>query len=292
MSRATPVLRHVRRACALSALAIGSIALSTPASAQASFWGWQLAGGWPLAQMTAGSDWSSDLGADYRYDASSDGTNMTFSGQGRNWSSRAYGPNETNVTVGWEGTARGGLVGQTFAGGEVTVGPAQVLTGNAVARVNIHLWSVLGDNDAGYGISADSRHNGYAGVFLGPAPLNLHWRIDWTSTTSGNAITSASLYFAGVFNQQIGGTSGSASGMWPYAGSSNGINVFPDVQFTSSAGDNAGDPRSGRIDTWVTVSLSTQPIQAVVPEPSSFALLAGGSLLLLGVGRRVRRARG
>lgn len=274
----------VRHGLALLALVVSS----TPASAQATFYGWQLAGGWPTGQMTAGSDWSSDLGPDWRYSATSNGSAVAWNGQGRQWSSRPYGPFEQNVTVGWEGDARGGAVGETYSGGQVTVGPTRVLSNGATARVDVHLWSVLGDNAPGYGISTDSRHEGYAALFLGPPPLDLYWRLDWTSAITGNAFTSAWLFFSGVFNQYIGGTTGSASGRWVYGGSPNGVASYPDLKFNSFAGDAAGDPRSGRIDTWVTMRLSTQPIAALVPEPSSLLLVAGGSVLLLGLRRRRR----
>lgn len=259
-----------------------------PAAAwsQATFYGWQLAGGWPVARMTASSDWSSDLGADYRYGASANGGVVEWSGQGRNWSSRAYATNDSSLTVGWEGAARGGAVGETFSGGELRIGPSLVLTGNAVATLNIHLWSELGANEPGYGISSDSQYGGYAAVFLGPQPLDLHWRLDWHSATTGNALTAAWLYFAGAFNQTLASGSGTASGSWAYAGSPSGMLTVPDVILSSSAWDNAGDPRSGRIDTWVTVSLSTEPIAAPVPEPTVWAMMLGGLSLLAWAGRR------
>jgi hypothetical protein len=275
-------------------IALGALALvSNSAWSQATFYGAQLVGGWPTAQIAANADWSSDLGVDYRYSASANGSAVEWSGQGRNWSSRApYGTFESGFSLGWEGTARGGLVGQTHSGGEISVGPTLALTGGAVSRQTVHLWSTLGANDPGYGIGTDARHNGYASIFLGTQPVNLHWRLDWVSTVQGNALTAADFHLAGAFDQAIGGTSGSASGFWAYGASSSGQWVYPDFRFTSSAEDWAGDPRAGRIDTRVTIRFSAEPILTPVPEPATWVLMLGGLALwgVRGAGRRCRRA--
>lgn len=279
------------RSLSLSRLAVaGTLMLAAAAAqAQASFMGWQLAGGWPVAQMTANADWTSDLGPDFRYDArSTDGSTVNWSGEGRQWASRPYGAHESGLKLGWEGTARGGAVGQTFSGGALDIGPVTSLEGGGVARIQIHLWSELGDNAAGLGISTDSRHNGYASVLLGPQAGELHWRLDWNSRTQGDADLGAYLYFSGVFSQAIGGTSGTAQGVWAYGSASDNRVSYPDLQFTSFAGDSAGDPRTGRIDTWLTVSLSSQPIAAPVPEPGTWALWTLG---LAGMGVVARRTR-
>ena len=62
----------------------------------------------------------------------------------------------------------------------------------------------------------------------------------------------------------------------------------PDIQLSTDLGDNAGDPRNGRQDSWVVVSFSTSPIAAPVPEPASWALMAGGLLLGCTLARRRR----
>lgn len=278
---------HGVRGSAIAALVL----VGTAATAQTTFYGAQIAGGWPVAQTAANSDWSSDLGADYRYGASANGSVVEWTGQGSHSSSRpSYSTFESDFSLRWEGTARGGIVGQTHSGGELRIGPQVALTGGGVSWQTVHLWSILGTNDAGYGISTDARHHGYAAVLLGPQPQQLHWRLDWSSRVQGDAITSANLYFAGVFNQAIGGGSGSASGFWSSAGAASAQWVYPDFQFSSLAGDNAGDPRSGRIDTWVTLRLSTEPILTPVPEPASWALMLGGlGLGLCGALGAVRR---
>jgi PEP-CTERM motif len=266
-----------------TACAFASCCASLPAAAQqAQFITWTLAGGWPASQMSAGADWSSDLGPDWGYGATSapDGSSVSWSGQGRNWSSRpGYANAEANLTVGWELNARGGAVGNTFSGGQVSIGPQQVLDNGAVSSTFIHLWNELGANEPGFGISTNANHHGYASIWLGPQPLNLHWRLDWNIATTGNAISSTNVFFSGVFNQAISGT-GSASGFWAYGGSPNGVWSRPDIQVSSFIGDNAGDPRAGRQDSWVVVSFSTQPITSAVPEPASWALMLAGVALL------------
>lgn len=267
----------------LAALFVTGLCASLPAAAQqAQFITWGLADGWPRSQMSAGADWSSDLGPDWGYGATSapDGSSVSWSGQGRNWSSRpGYGNAEANLTVGWELLARGGAVGNTFSGGQVSIGPQQVLDNGGVSSTFIHLWNVLGENEPGYGISTNANHDSVASIWLGPQPLTLHWRLDWHIATTGNAIASNNVYFAGAFNQAISGT-GSATGSWAYGGSPNGTWSRPDIQIRTWLGDNAGDPRSGRQDSWVTVSFSTQPITSAVPEPATWALMLAGVALL------------
>ena len=107
----------------LDALALFS---SVAPAQQASFEAWTLAGGWPVGQLSAGADWSSDPGPDWGDGATSaaDGSSVSWSGQGRNWSSRPGTANaETNLTAGWELTARGGAVGNTFSGDQRLLGP-------------------------------------------------------------------------------------------------------------------------------------------------------------------------
>ena len=267
----------------LAALFVTGLCASLPAAAQqAQFIAWGLADGWPRSQMSAGADWSSDLGPDWGYGATSapDGSSVSWSGQGRNWSSRpGYANAETNLTVGWELLARGGAVGDTYSGGQVSIGPQQVLDNGGVSSTFIHLWNVLGENGPGYGISTNANHDSVASIWLGPQPLTLHWRLDWHIATTGNAIASNNVYFAGAFNQAISGT-GSATGSWAYGGSPNGTWSRPDIQIRTWLGDNAGDPRSGRQDSWVTVSFSTQPITSAVPEPATWALMLAGVALL------------
>lgn len=280
----TPTLT-LRTACAALALSAGALVVSPAAAQQASFRAWTLVGGWPNSQMSAGAEWSSDLGVDWGYGATSapDGSSVSWSGSGpgRNWSSRpGYANAETNLTVGWELDARGGAVGNTFSGGEVTIGPQQALDGGAVSSTFIHLWNVLGANEPGYGISTNANHDGMASIWLGPAPMILHWRLDWNIVTTGNAIGSVNVFFAGALNQPISGT-GSASGSWVYGGSPSGVWSRPDIQLRTWLGDNAGDPRAGRQDTWVAVSFSTQPITSPVPEPATWALMLGGVAAVL-----------
>jgi hypothetical protein len=279
------------RTATLAALGLAALCASLPAAAQqAQFIAWTMAGGWPASQMSAGADWSSDLGPDWGYGATSapDGSSVGWSGQGRNWSSRpGYANAEANLTVGWELNARGGAVGNTYSGGEVSIGPQQVLDNGAVSSTFIHLWNVLGDNEPGYGISTNANHHGYASIWLGPQPLNLYWRLDWNIVTTGNAIASTNVFFSGVFNQAISGT-GSASGFWAYGGSPSGVWSRPDIQMRTYLGDNAGDPRAGTQDSWVVVSFSTQPILSPVPEPATWALMLSGVAALL-VRRRQTR---
>ncbi|KPF49598.1 hypothetical protein IP87_15230 [beta proteobacterium AAP121] len=277
---------------ALAAMLVAGLSASAPASAQeAGFYGWKLAGGWPVAQMAANADWSSDLGPDYRFGATSspDGSSVSWSGPGRHWASRSgYSNTEADITVGWELDARGGAVGQTYSGGELFISPQQTLNPGVVISQTFHLWSVLGDNEPGYGISTDARHVGYPALYLGTQPMNVYWRLDWASSASGNALTGSSLYFAGLFNQAIGGTSGSFTGLHVHNGSAQSAWPTFDVILTTSAGDSAGDPRAGRIDTWLTVSFSSQPILSPVPEPATWALMLGGVAALL-VRRRQTR---
>lgn len=124
---------------AVAACVIVTCRGAVPAAAQqAQFIAWTLAGGWPASQMSAGAEWSSDLGPDWGYGATSapDGSSVSWSGQGRHWSSRpGYANAEAKLTVGWELDARGGAVGNTYSGGQVSVGPQQVLDNGGVAAL-------------------------------------------------------------------------------------------------------------------------------------------------------------
>jgi hypothetical protein len=272
-----------------------SMAWTLPASA-ASFEGWQLIGGWPVAQMGARIDWSSDFGQDWMIGISSSGEWGEIGGPHSHSSSRPYEAVDADVSVNWSVSPRGGALGDTFSGGEVVVGPKTDLAGGAVASQRFHLYSQVGANADWHGVGTSANLVGYASLYSIAQPYTpIHWRLDWNSATSGNAITSSYLYFTGVFSQQIGGTAGHATGVFEagsYPWGSNGLYMFPDLILQSSAGDNAGDPRAGRIDTVVTLSFSSQPILAApVPEPHTWALMLAGVLVTARLAQRRGRVR-
>ncbi|MGC4071180.1 MAG: PEP-CTERM sorting domain-containing protein [Nibricoccus sp.] len=296
----TSLHRFFSRTLASSALIVAFAFPSSPVAAQGMFHDWTLAGGWPTGQMYARVDWSSDLGPDWIYSSSASSDAVVWSGQGSNWSTSPYTPSITNNTVGWEVSRPGGAAGITYSGGEVTVGSALTLENGAVAKIHFHLWSVLGENSAGYGIDTSALTAGHPFVSTGSQPYApLHWRLDWDTQTSGNADLRSTLYFYGTW-REIGGTDGSASGVFgtaSYPWYSEGNFMTPDLLLSTYAGDASGDPRSGRIDTWVTLSLSRDPIQDVapiptdgsaVPEPSTYGLIGAAIVAGLAVRRKLR----
>lgn len=290
MTLTRPSIASLRRL----ALVAGTLLLGPAAQAQGMLHYWQGAGGFPNAYLRAAADWSSDLGADYRYGNAAAAGSMVWSGEGTHAGDADGDLTLHGETVTWELARRGGAVGQTYSGGEFQVAPSLALTGGAVHASQLHLWSVLGANDAGYGISTDATMASFVWASSGAQALApLYFRIDWqvASALAGAAFQTLALSFApeaGLGPISLVGDAGSVSGVLPASSYwYTSFSQYATLSAMSSVWDNAGAPGSGRVDLWAQVYLSRDPI-AVVPEPGAGWLFAAG---LLGLAlRRLNRS--
>lgn len=267
--------------CAALALAAAS------AQAQGAVTGWQVAGGFGNASITARADWSSDLGPPWVFGNSADAGNTVWSGPGLSTASAAYGLVASGLTLDYRLASRGGAVGNTYSGGTLQITGADGL--GSPARSEFHVYSVLGANDALYGIATSTRVDGYFTVTSPTPPYydDLHYRVDWTLATQGSALSSHELYFDGQWRTLAPG-SGSFSGVFDafdYPFWTNGRVLYPQLIVGTGASDVSLAPGSGRTDLWLTVSFARAPI-AAVPEPGTAPTLAVGALAVAAVARR------
>lgn len=279
-----PLIRALGASLALNLTATGALAQATV--------GWQVAGGYPNASITARADWSSDLGAPWIFGSSAQGGSTVWSGPGLATSSAPYGLVASGLDIDYRLAPRGGPAGNTFSGGTLQISGATSLA--SPARSDFHLYSVLGANDPGYGIATSTRVAGYFTID-GPQPLyrfvDVHYRVDWTLASEGNALSSSELYFDGQWHTLTPGA-GSFSGLFDafdYPGTGDGRTLYPQLIAGTGASDLSLAPASGRTDLWLTVSFARTPI-AAVPEPGTAPTLAVGALVLLMLARRRRAA--
>ena len=253
------------------------------------FNGMRVEGGWPTAFLRARADWSSELGLDYQCGYGDDGLgNAVGWGEGSFSTSRNVRMEDAGFWAGWELDRRGGEAGQTFSGGRVDVSPGG--PGSSWTS-SWHMYSELGANNIGHGISTDS----YAGTYYSFVPASgeqVYWAMDWTLTVSTEGRTFGSAWLNGLTYRNGGagptrtlisewlnpGTTtitGSDSGgpsNYGYSG-----RILPNFEIGTHLHDDAGISGEGRMDLVVNITFSTSP----VPEPSSCLALVCGCLVLI-----------
>lgn len=264
---------------------LGALCAAAGVHAQGAVTSWQVAGGFIGSSITARADWSSDLGPPWVFGNAAQNGSTVWTGPGTNAASGPYGLTASGITLDYSLNPRGGAAGHTYSGGTLQITDAHPL--DTPARSDFHLYSVLGANEPVYGISTTTRVEGFFGVTAYGTPYApLHYRVDWTLATQGDAGTDNQVYFDDQW-RTLGAGSGSFAGVFDasdYLWWTNGDALFPHLILGTSAYDAAGSPRSGRTDLWLSVSFARAPI-AAVPEPGTAPTLAVG-VLLLAVARR------
>jgi len=271
---------------------------TTPALAM-EFLGMESVDGWPTAFMRARADWSSELGPDYQCGYGDDGLgNAVGWGEGTFTSSRPFRTFDAGYQAGWDLDRKGGAAGETFSGGVVNVGGAGPGT---VWTSSWHMYSELGANNVGHGISTDS----YAATYYAfqPSPgEQLYWAMTWTLTVTTEGRTYAGSWLNGLTYRNGGaGPTRTLIGQWLDPGTTTIIGsdqggpvtygysgmILPNFELGTHLHDDAGLAGAGRMDLYVNIMFSNQP----VPEPASSAVLLGG-ISLIAARLRKGKARG
>jgi hypothetical protein len=267
---------------ALLALALASIGLSHLARAGTIFDGQYTASGGNYAQSRA--DWSSDLGADYLVGF---GLNVAgqlqIGGNGTGSTSRPVNSFDSDFTIAWELDRKYGAAGNTFTGGQI-IAPA---AGSIEGRIfNYHLYSELGENSAGYGISTLTNIWQTHQLHLENAyqPVYFAMRYALTLSTSTGAYLNAVIqgpnshgnyWGASHYHNLQEGWLG--AGTHTFDGMVTGmLNTFvsPTYMYSYvgaelSLYDFAGQPGSGRADFDMQLTYSSSPITEFPGTPSS-----------------------
>lgn len=265
-------------------------------SAQAmEFLGMQNTGGWPGSSLGARADWSSSLGEDWVCGYADDGFgNAVGWGQGSFSQSRPFQVFDAGHTAGWELDRRGGAVGETFSGGEVSVGPASA--GSQWSSF-WHLYSELGENNPGHGIGTTA----YAATYYAfqPQGENVYWAMTWTLDIQTQGETRVAAWLNGL-TYRNGGAGPTRSlidttlgnGVTSLSGSEFGGpctygysgQILPNFEIGTTMNDYAEHPGQGRMDLRVNITFSSSP----VPEPSPLITIGAGIGVVV-LTRRLKR---
>jgi len=261
------------------------------------FLGMMSDGGWPTSYLRARADWSSEIGPDYQCGYADNGSGTAVGwGEGTFTQSRPFQTFDSGYTAGWELDRKGGAAGQTFSGGQVTVGPGGV---GSSWTSSWHMYSELGVNNPGMGISTDAFAATYYAFTPSPGE-QLYWSMDWSLTVDTDGPTWASAWLNGLtyrnggagpprtlINEWVIGGSRTITGSdfggpasYGYSG-----NILPNFEIGTHLNDDANwGAGAGRMDLWVNIHFSTN----AVPEPCTMSLATG----LVGMAfKRLRRRR-
>jgi hypothetical protein len=255
------------------AFALAAVGLIQPARADTIFDGQYTASGGNYVQARA--DWSSDLGPDYdmghRLDSAG---HIEAAGDGTGHTSRPVTSFDSDFTMDWQLNAKGGAAGNTFSGGQLRAPAA----GSIENRIfNYHLYSELGDNDGGYGISTQTYlwqthqlhldHSYQPVYFAVRYNLNLataigaELRAEIQGPNSHGAYWGPSNYHNLHYGQLGAGThnfAGMVTGMMnTYVGADY---MYSYVGVSLSLLEWAGQPGSGRADLYMDLAYSSAPI--------------------------------
>lgn len=269
----------------------------------AMFEGVRLVDGWPTSFLTARADWTSDNGPDYGFGFGDDGFgSLTAGGDGTYWLSRPAAVFDSGYSLGYELLKKGGGAGDTFSGGTMSFGQAANVDETGIQT--FHLYSELGVNNPGWGISTETQFSHYYAVTSDYAYQPIYWAMDWVARLTTTGETYAGAWVNGVESRSggaffpphdpLGG--GYDPGTQTFSGSDHGVETwypyngqtsYPLLQMGTYIGDYAEHPGEGRLDLWVRLRFSSTPIDSV-PEPATLGILVVG--LAGAIVQRRRRA--